>query len=92
MESHCAYCVDGWASSRGRQARRDFILVSALFHVPPPIDRVYANCARSRRPMCLGWPCMGEVPGSFLSRQPRDVSTGRLGHGRESAVAFDGSF
>jgi hypothetical protein len=30
----------------GEQFRRNLILVSALFHAPPPSDRVYANCAR----------------------------------------------
>jgi len=30
----------------GDQFRRDLILASALFHAPPPADRIYANCAR----------------------------------------------
>src|SRR5688572_12331295 len=32
-----------------RARRRDFILVSALFHARPPGERVYANCERVLR-------------------------------------------
>jgi hypothetical protein len=31
------------------QCRRNFILASALLHAPPPVDRIYANCARVLR-------------------------------------------
>lgn len=37
------------AMDADEQLRRDLIVASALFHAPPPGDRVYANCFRVLR-------------------------------------------